>query len=1183
MTARRLLSAGAALAFLAAQGCSSGSGGSDVGAHTAAAPTARPQILNGGASNTFREGAEVLLSGKASYDSDGPVIAWSWRQTAGPGVRLIEANTTTVSFTAPQVSAPTKLTFALTVEDSTANTSSASIDVTVTPARDSDKFLSLDVGRSSTFDSFKVVAALAGGARTGATARPFTLSARAYVAYPPRTAPGADCGFDPAEFAGGIPESIASGCRVAWLEDLTPQPLPGGETGLAGHWPAGVDVPEEDERARISRWWNARFDLKVPRLDVSDFNQRFVDAKQRDRLLDANVADKARILLALTLIAPENQQDATLILPDLIDAPMPLPPTGFAASPGTGAKSIANAGIGLPTSAIIPLDVVLASLEGREAALTAEVYYRTVDPNHSRTSLNAWLRQAGFTSESGALLPEAIAGTGQFAHAVYVNNFDLGFGRQMYTRTDELGNVFSFVKNYSTLEAAIRQLDSFATVVTEYSPLVNHTDPTPKFVKFFTYVEDGSGDAPRVASFDFDGRGERFTPGNCTSCHGGARPPGVAELTFDTACGDPADAACYAWPAQNRDGATVTDGDLGGSFLPWDVGSLLFADTDPAIVRAPLQADGVSLPAELARDYGDFSRNRQQSQIKKLNQAAYETYDTPLNEAARRLVEHWYGGVDQNGKLIAAAFADSAAAPGWRNGEIVPDPVIAGGMLTNPPNAEKLYHEVYAQHCRVCHTTIADPILRFDTYQKFMSQEVAIRQTVFRTGVMPAARLTMDRFWAPFGGGAAPGAGLATHIAQLHGEDPAPPPGGPSADVGGLDPAPIRGDTVYLDGSNSAFARSYAWTLAAPAGSSATLTDMGSRYPAFVVDVPGKYNVTLTINQGTADQSAMTKSVDIANRAPAASNDLYALDLGAVQVLRASVLAGTSQDSDPDDDSLTVAIAPGGLAHHGKVALAADGSFAYTYTGNPLAPPDRDSFAYEIADGFGGTARGVATILLNGVPSEERPTAPKSLTVLDGSTAAAGSSVFAAQLSWLAARDDDQVIGYNVYRDGVLLEFVPSVAPPDTVVLYTDRSAQPDARHTYRVTARDSQNESELSNEVAAEVVTSLRRNIQSGWGPGTDSLWRASGCIGCHRGAPGGLTLSGTADQIFSELREDVNENAPRRMNRDAPMRSLILCKPLIKTDPNSCPHEGGPFLVRSDPRYRTLQRWIESEAPNN
>src|SRR5512134_3606182 len=88
---------------LALQGCSSGSAGSDVGAHTAEPPTARVQILNGGTSGTFREGAEVLLTGKASEDGDGPLIAWSWRQTAGPAVRLLETNSTTVKFTAPPV------------------------------------------------------------------------------------------------------------------------------------------------------------------------------------------------------------------------------------------------------------------------------------------------------------------------------------------------------------------------------------------------------------------------------------------------------------------------------------------------------------------------------------------------------------------------------------------------------------------------------------------------------------------------------------------------------------------------------------------------------------------------------------------------------------------------------------------------------------------------------------------------------------------------------------------------------------------------------------------------------------------------------------------------------------------------------------------------------------------------
>ena len=53
-------------------------------------------MLNGGTTRTFREGADVLLTGKASEDSDGPPIAWSWRQTSGPTVRLLESNSTTV-------------------------------------------------------------------------------------------------------------------------------------------------------------------------------------------------------------------------------------------------------------------------------------------------------------------------------------------------------------------------------------------------------------------------------------------------------------------------------------------------------------------------------------------------------------------------------------------------------------------------------------------------------------------------------------------------------------------------------------------------------------------------------------------------------------------------------------------------------------------------------------------------------------------------------------------------------------------------------------------------------------------------------------------------------------------------------------------------------------------------------
>lgn len=1175
--------AGALLALAAMlQGCSSGSGGSDVGAHTATAPTARVEVLNGGITRTFREGAEVLVTGKASEDSDGPPIAWSWRQASGPAVRLVEVNSTTIRFTAPHVESATDLSVELTVTDSTGNRGSAATNVLVLPARDSDKFLSLDVARGAPFDTFELVAALAGGAATGSQPRPFTLSAVAYLVYPPRTAPAADCAFDAADFAGGVQGSTASGCLIEPLDDLTPEPLPSGGTGLTGEWPAGVAAPDEPDALRVTRWWNTRFTLRVPRLVVHDFNQRFVDEGERGRMLDLFAAHNARIVLSLRLTAPENQQDATLVFPALVHSPDPLPLSPAAPGP-QAAASIANGGAGLPTAAFVPLDAILASIEGREAALTSAVYYRTVDPTRTRGTLNAWLRQAGFTAADGTLLPEAIAGTGEFAHAVYVNNYDLGFGRQMYTRTDALGNVFSFVKNYSTLEGAIRQLDSFATVVTEYSPLVNHTDSTAKFVKFFTYVEDGSGDAPLVASFDFDGRGERFTPGNCVVCHGGQRPPGASELVFDAACADRNDAMCYAWPARNRDGAAIPDGDLEGTFLPWDVASLLFADTDPAITQAPVPFDGVTLAEELRRDYGDFSRGAQLGQVKRLNQAAYDTYTT-RNDAASRLVESWYGGVDSNGRLVSDAFDDLATVPGWRDGEVVADPSPAnpGGMLTNPPTAEALYHGVYARHCRMCHTSMPDGPLRFDTYQELVFQGDLIRHTVFRAGTMPGARLTMDRLWVPFDGGVPPGEVLAEHLASLRAEPPDLPPGAPVAAIVGLDPAPNRGDIVHLDGGSSVFAETFAWSLASPPGSSAALADADARRTAFVLDVPGTYEVTLTVGAGS-QQAAVTESVTIGNRAPVAANDLFELDLASTSALTGSVLAGAHGDADPDGDALTASLAAGGAPSYGTVTIGANGAFSYTYTANLPTPPTADTFGYEVADAFGGTAQATVTVLLNGAAAAARPAAVTQLSVTDTSTAAGDGSVFAARLDWLASSDDVQVQGYNVYRDGALLAFVPSTAAPGSPVTYLDAAVSPDTAYAYRVTAVDADSESLLSAEQAVTVATSLRRNLQTGWGAGADTLWRASGCVGCHRGPAGGLTLFGAADAVAAELVEDAGDAAPRRAESAEPARSLLLCKPLIKSHPLSCPHEGGGFFVSSDPRFATLLRWVRSGAPNN
>ena len=63
-----------------------------------------------------------------------------------------------------------------------------------------------------------------------------------------------------------------------WLEDLTPQPLAGAARPVfAGEWPAGVDAPDEDETRARRALVEPALRSRVPRLDVREFNQQFVE------------------------------------------------------------------------------------------------------------------------------------------------------------------------------------------------------------------------------------------------------------------------------------------------------------------------------------------------------------------------------------------------------------------------------------------------------------------------------------------------------------------------------------------------------------------------------------------------------------------------------------------------------------------------------------------------------------------------------------------------------------------------------------------------------------------------------------------------------------------------------------------------------------------------------------------
>jgi mono/diheme cytochrome c family protein len=863
--------------------CESGSFGSDVGDSQNIPPTARAQVLNGGTSgDTFREGSEVILTGKDSEDADGPIIDYEWTQIGGPAVQLVERASATVSFTAPDVSALTDLSFRLAVSDSVNETGDTTVVVTVIPAQDANEFLSLDlrVGEDTTgtFDSFKVVAALADGGATGTDSEPFTLSAKAYIVYPPRNSSDVVCSGDAADLPTSVPGVTASGCLAHVLADLTPGELPGGGTGVAGAWPANAPVPDAGQTfdSKISdAWWNPRYSFSIPRLDMADFNQQFVDSGERDQILEDYNVDDARIFIALDLVAsPAMQNFAELILTTADNQPIsgPFDSAGMMGSKHrTGSWALlSNSGTGLPASGVVPLETILASIRGRESALTSEVYYRTVDPEGTRTTLNGWLQQAGFASDdAGTLLPAAVDGTGEFAHAVYVNNYDLGFGRDMYMRRDANGNLYSFVVNYPTLEATIREIDPIVTVVMEYSPLGDPAGAGEKFTKFFTYVGNGSGDEVRVGSMNFDGRGERYTPGNCVVCHGGHKPPGVDELVAVPGCTDAASPACYSWPAQNRDGDPIENGNLRATFLPWDLESFLFADTDPAITDAPVRFDGTTVADDLRAEFGDFSRASQEQQLQRLNEAIYSTYcDVAIEpecktDAARRLVEHWY---DVEDGVFTSAFDDSGAPEGWRAGDVVDTPTTEnpGLQTVNPPQAEIIYQLVYAQHCRMCHTNITEDSSRFDTYQKFTGEASNKRQdierTVFRDGIMPAARLTDDRFWTVNELDSSDRS-AAEVLAEELGIEPLGP--APTADISGDTLLIDRGDPVFLSAAGSSFASTVNWsvTYTPPielAGNatfnafSPTIIGDTSEEASFLAELPGTYDILLAVNGASA-------------------------------------------------------------------------------------------------------------------------------------------------------------------------------------------------------------------------------------------------------------------------------------------------------------------------------------------
>jgi hypothetical protein len=101
-------------------------------------PNQRP-VANAGPDQRVSSGAKVTLTGAASTDDRG-IVSYRWVKISGPSVTLSGANSVNASFVAPRVtSGSVTLTFRLTVTDAGRLSSTDTVNIIVTPSRESEE------------------------------------------------------------------------------------------------------------------------------------------------------------------------------------------------------------------------------------------------------------------------------------------------------------------------------------------------------------------------------------------------------------------------------------------------------------------------------------------------------------------------------------------------------------------------------------------------------------------------------------------------------------------------------------------------------------------------------------------------------------------------------------------------------------------------------------------------------------------------------------------------------------------------------------------------------------------------------------------------------------------------------------------------------------------------------------
>ncbi|WP_339719025.1 hypothetical protein [uncultured Paraglaciecola sp.] len=941
--------------------------------------------------------SEIVLTGKDSYSDYAPIQHYSWQQTGtGPTVEFIERTNTTVMFNAPNVGVDTELNFQLTITDANGKTDTDELSITIIAVDDAERFLT---DPSAPEQQLSIVAALRGGETTGNSSQPFTLEVITTAHWLNRRGEMDQLVIKT--------DTISDAFESNFSPELDYDPLtePANPTVVIELYPLDLDdinkhfeTVERDRRLEPYEAGSAYLDIQIKIVEKTS-----VDFE----LIALNISgDDSIDISESSVLANETSFGANAALASLLTKPTIRSKINAKTLSKSTKRSAAKNGALLQTwngelTATLLTTNVLAAL-GLGNSISANNYYALIDPQGQFATLSNWLEYAGFQDAYGKPIDDA-----GISHALYLNNFDLGFARDMWMRKDVNGNVYSYVTNYPTLEAALEARGEFAVVAMEYSENPDPDGENAKIVKFYAFVPDErNGDFIRSASMNFDGAGEKFLPGVCAACH---------QSNPDT-----------------RQFTNVAEADIDATFMPWDLDSFLYAHaSDSEYVEPTLDTSKFSQEVLNAN-----SREALEEQLRQLNLGTLATYvDNPERHAASiQLIHGWYGDeelalpVDQ---LPTSSFNGAYTQPGW-----------AG--------QEDLYHDVYARNCRICHTQVNNEETNFDNYDEFINRPNLIPY-VFELGLMPMARLSLDRLWVPYDGGESSASILRSHLQSLGNFVPRAP-GAPVPRFTFSTITPTIDDQVIMDASTSSYAESYSWALLAPQGSAASLSKLTGVSTAFEPDIAGAdFGVSLTITNENGVQETLSQNITIVDRAPIAtcfSTDSADLsNNGLLAGIPISTRIGPNEDGDGD---VTIDSLMDGTL--GSASIDA-GSLDFSYQlFNPFIRGE-DRIAYQLVDADG-------SLSTTSIDCLNSPPAGFGYITIDTSSAGllptnvlaevdSINNSFEVDISW-DPPTDVTADSYTLWRDGVELSLSEEQQNSRS---YTDSPLTYDTLYSYTVRA----------------------------------------------------------------------------------------------------------------------------------